>query len=537
MTTGQIITAAAGIISLPFVPAALAWIKPATALAVLVTAIMFIASLDTDLGRLAQKALDITLRRLPLIYLVSLALLATWAVGVSLALWQFSVADFSAGGWLALLFLALWPWFTLGTLLIALNRSCPKTGRWLVNPMIAIGSTVLCLLLLEALCQLAYGSIPSSITARMPQAGERIYRVNYDHPNGFRQYMPYLKITDYQGGSTGDMFFKSCLPPDAAQDAVYIVSYTRDEYGFRNPSPWPEKVHLVVLGDSFVYAGGIEKPFWQDIHPSTLGLGMDATSTLEQSRILETYGLPRSPQVIVLAYYEGNDMTGNWAFFFNGSARKGYERWYAEQPVRNFLVIYNMLSAFKDRFLVKGCHWPIIDSRGQKRAFLEEEISIFTVPYQALKQSQFYAITRDAITAMAGEARAGGAQFVLLYIPTKLHACWQSVQAQLEIISAHVVSWDLPATGNVVPRPDRPPRETAALLAQNIDAQRAVIAELAQEKNITFVDLTTLLQDAVANGTEPYFFGDSHWNQTGHDLVRQIMTDVLNDYSSERQAN
>ncbi|MBC6936635.1 MAG: hypothetical protein DWB42_12455 [Chloroflexi bacterium] len=241
--------------------------------------------------------------------------------------------------------------------------------------------------------------------------------------------MPGLKITDWQGGSTGDLFFKSCLPPEAAQDAVYVLSYTRDEYGFHNLLPWRDRVDLVVMGDSFVYAGGIERPFWDGIYDySTLSLGMDATATLEQSLILKAYGLPRSPKVVVLAYYEGNDMAGNWEFFFNGSAQKGYERWYADQPLRNFFVTYNILSVLKNRLFAQKCHWPIVDSQGQKRAFLEEEISVLTVPYETLRQSQFYAITRDAIAVMADDVRANGAQFALAYIPTKLHTYWDSIQ-------------------------------------------------------------------------------------------------------------
>jgi hypothetical protein len=245
---------------------------------------------------------------------------------------------------------------------------------------------------------------------------------------------------------------------------------------------------------------------------------MDATATLEQSLILKTYGLPRSPKVVVLAYYEGNDMAGNWEFFFNGSAQKGYERWYADQPLRNFFVTYN---------IAQKCHWPIVDSQGQKRAFLEEEISVLTVPYEALRQSQFYAITRDAIAVMADDVRANGAQFVLAYIPTKLHTYWDSVQGQLEVISAHVISWDLPRDGGFVPRPDRPPQETAALLAQNIGAQRRLIAHFAHENRIAFLDFTPFFQQAAANGIDPYFFGDSHWNQAGHDLARQILRDFL----------
>ncbi|MBC6936634.1 MAG: SGNH/GDSL hydrolase family protein [Chloroflexi bacterium] len=75
------------------------------------------------------------------------------------------------------------------------------------------------------------------------------------------------------------------------------------------------------------------------------------------------------------------------------------------------------------------------------------------------------------------------------------------------------------------PRPS--PQETAALLAQNIDAQRRLIARFAQEKNIAFLDFTPFFQQAAANGIDPYFFGDSHWNQAGHDLARQILRDFL----------
>ncbi len=38
----------------------------------------------------------------------------------------------------------------------------------------------------------------------------------------------------------------------------FAFTFTTDEHGFRNPSPWPERAGIVVLGDSMAFGYGVD---------------------------------------------------------------------------------------------------------------------------------------------------------------------------------------------------------------------------------------------------------------------------------------
>ena len=54
------------------------------------------------------------------------------------------------------------------------------------------------------------------------------------------------------------------------------------------------------------------------------------------------------------------------------------------------------------------------------------------------------------------------------------------------------------------------------------------MAELADELDIPFLDLTFTLSEAINGGQQSYFFADTHWNQTGHNLARIALLDFMN---------
>ena len=66
------------------------------------------------------------------------------------------------------------------------------------------------------------------------------------------------------------------------------------------------------------------------------------------------------------------------------------------------------------------------------------------------------------------------------------------------------------------------------LVGENLSVQRDLMAELADELDIPFLDLTFTLTEAINDGKQPYFFADTHWNQTGHNLARIALLDFLN---------
>ena len=61
--------------------------------------------------------------------------------------------------------------------------------------------------------------------------------------------------------SSADPYLGFVYPPNyegrfERDDGDFAFTYTTDEHGFRNPSPWPERAEIVVLGDSMAFSYG-----------------------------------------------------------------------------------------------------------------------------------------------------------------------------------------------------------------------------------------------------------------------------------------
>ena len=186
-----------------------------------------------------------------------------------------------------------------------------KAIRAILRPLLVILATVV---ILEAVLQLAFTLLPTNLTQRMPQYRQRMgYRLHAEH--GAREYPAGEAVDLVITPQSGDLYRISCLKPTHTEAfEPYRVSYVRDNHGFRNPEPWADDVELVILGDSFVAAESVQAPFWQGLSDSMLVLGLPGSGTLEQARLLNAFGLPRNPELVVLAFFGGNDLTDNLVY-------------------------------------------------------------------------------------------------------------------------------------------------------------------------------------------------------------------------------
>ena len=102
--------------------------------------------------------------------------------------------------------------------------------------------------------------------------------------------------------SQADPYLGFVYPPNHEgrfdrDDGGFAFTYTTDEHGFRNPSPWPERAEIVVLGDSMAFGYGVEdKEAWPNLWPSQLpgsriiNLGLIGAAPQQYFRIYETFG-------------------------------------------------------------------------------------------------------------------------------------------------------------------------------------------------------------------------------------------------------
>jgi lysophospholipase L1-like esterase len=98
-------------------------------------------------------------------------------------------------------------------------------------------------------------------------------------------------------------------------------SFTTDENGFRNPSPWPEHADIVVVGDSIAFGYGVDdEQAWVRLVADALpeleiiNLGLVGAAPEQYLRVLEAFGLGLSPKLVLFVLFPANDLTDNDSF-------------------------------------------------------------------------------------------------------------------------------------------------------------------------------------------------------------------------------
>ena len=390
--------------------------------------------------------------------------------------------------------------------------------KYLLRLFLVMSATVV---LLEIAFQLAFLHLPQELIRRMPQYRERSgFTLVTEH--GARE-SPAGEVVEVGVDQySGDLFRLSCLSTDHAQYfEPYTVSFTRDKHGFRNAEPWPEDLDLLVIGDSFTAAEAIQNPFWAGLSDAMLSLAFPGSGTIEQSLLLDAYGLPLQPDTVVLAYFAGNDLTDNQVF--QDLRRQGKsiaDRVHQDRSPLEYLVTVHLALYLRDainKANISDCHYPQAAGTDPATpvAFFDEMLTILALDAGALRASDMFQATLASIVEMAQDLDARGIRFVMMYIPQKAELYWPYLSAQGK---GEIASYVAENFSPIAPE----------IVDENISTQRDLWLSVALERQIEFLDLTPALRLAIENGKSPYFFADTHWNKIGHDLAREELQKYLN---------
>jgi hypothetical protein len=437
--------------------------------------------------------------------------------------------------WAYLPLILVWPYLVIGILTRIVDPDKHRAAPFLrVLTRLAI-SFLIFFVMLEILLQLFITRLPWAVVGTMPQI-RAIQQPQTERGGELRS----GNVRYTMNGFTGDLYNWIC-PTQAEKEPTLFAEYTQDQHGFRNPAAWPDKTDIVVVGDSFVAALPIQHPFWEGISPSLLEFGIPGIGNVQGLNLLRKYGLPRSPKIVVMTYFEGNDITDNWTYHLSqpsggqpqadpddgiSTSNINYSLW-------DYLVSYRLLLWLRDQSgLAANCVNPVQDTRGNTLTFSTYYTSVLSIDSESLRQSDVFKVTQDAIVSAATETRAIGGTFILMFIPEKLHAYWNELTTAGQIIKLMrnervVIPQIVPGRG-LVPNLDlRNPESMTQELTKNIDGQRRLLRELADQSGFLMLDLTSDFQKMVDSGGQPYFYGDSHWNQAGHDLAKKALRDFL----------
>lgn len=309
--------------------------------------------------------------------------------------------------------------------------------------------------------------------------------------------------------------------PDSAIGFLYVpgghdqvrqgdvrFSYTTDRDGFRNAESSPDQAQIVAVGDSWTFGFGVDDSVaWPRLLADSLrpmrvrNLGLIGSGPEQYTRILERFGLPLHPAVILYGVFPGNDLDDQEAF----------ERWMRDGRPGNFAEWRTYGPSGRPPPLWQRSYLGVAIEEGWK--YRHERFAGSTIrlpdgsPLQlapARLQPKAERSHRgdpafDGVLAAVARARAlatqAGARLVVLVFPTKEEVY-------------------LPLRGETAP----------ALTSRWVPALR--------ELGVECLDLTDTMR-AHAGGAPLYFEVDGHVNTVGNRVIAQALQGYLQAHRAE----
>jgi hypothetical protein len=358
--------------------------------------------------------------------------------------------------------------------------------------------------------------------------------------------------------------------PAGHPDVEYV--FTTDARGFRNRTSL-DRYDVVALGDSFVEGDKVsDEQTWTAICSRSTGrsvynLGMSGADPESYVRNLQAFGSDLAPAMVLCMIYEGNDFfdTEHEEGRFLETASRGarLRAWLGSSPVRlalrRFFSEHVTLPAWRSGGWRE--HGPpgrngARTARGEdpagsaERLAQREALSWLPVKVPPGESGHYYSLNARRVAAHYGDlavaaqppgvdaiarvvlelrdlCRKLGARLVVVYAPEKAHVVLPLVEDR--------VSADQIAAFLALQREDLPPAEEAkANLFAMLGAREAAVRAICEREGVDFVELTSRLREAVADGAQPYYTYDQHWSPAGHELVAEAIRSHLEPAPADR---
>ncbi|MCI0398591.1 MAG: hypothetical protein L0322_27190 [Chloroflexi bacterium] len=336
---------------------------------------------------------------------------------------------------------------------------------------------------------------------------------------------------------------------DMASAQVNRIHFITDENGFRNDPPLSATYDVVVLGDSYTVGSEVQEP-WpvllaQQSDLSVLNLAIFGFGPQAESQALQLYGLPRSPRVVILAYFEGNDLRD--AALYERVHAQGLglpEYWVSETGWDRSLVVLTwarlsaaqlawrlgLPAAAKSARTQAVPVYPLeltLNGRLLRLNFLDGYVAMLAASQAEIVASENYRLAATALLEAREAAENRGARFILVYIPSKVHVYLPQASPELiEPITSSSGRVTLGDEGFLSVAADSRGLGAAEFL-DRIDDQALVLEALAEANGIEFINLTPSFQAEARQGRELYLSLATHWNEQGHQLAAEIVARYL----------
>jgi hypothetical protein len=272
--------------------------------------------------------------------------------------------------------------------------------------------------------------------------------------------------------------------------------FRTDGLGFRNDVD-RDAADVYLLGDSIVvgplvpFAETVTALLEEALGRPAMNLALLSIGPQRAHDVFRELDLPVRDRLVVQFLFEGNDL-GDSRSYREPRTPKRRERSWLERAWRKSLA-RNVHKSWREARR-RASPPPIAD----KTCRIDGQLYTFKWTRTAVQgRDQEMPRITDAIDRFAGEIRAGGGRYAVVLVPSKYRV--------LEPLCRF-------PEGSPLARRER-----------NLSPFPAFLAEWSDRSGIPVLDLTGPLQAAARAGEIPWFWGDTHWNPTGHRIAANAL--------------
>lgn len=420
--------------------------------------------------------------------------------------------------------------------------------------------------------------IAETVLTRVPNlvANER-FRATAKHWMEKHGDLPSLRTQQRIWASQGDVITGRAAdvrPIPSSEDRLLAnFIYRTNELGFRGTGPVKRNYPLVAIGDSFTGASNVESP-WPDVlgqrlNIDVLNLGLPGGGGPYREVVaLRDLGVSRRPKIIVMGYFEGNDLMdcGCEIEPYNKlPIRKTYNEWFLADLPSFGIELYERLVApsrnvlrrtyaklLPPRRLIpvpirepgpplkelpRDFIYPIelkIGDRALQMALARHYVSIMGLSPLEICTSRNLWIAGLSFLLAKKRAVEAGAQLLVAYFPSKERVYWPLIEQNphlknrvLEDQQFLLVNDDGCLAKKPIGKGHVPTETLARRIHLHRNAQRDSVRQVAAGLQVHFVDLSAVFEQVAREGTEVYYPYDTHWNQKGHELAAQTIASYI----------
>jgi hypothetical protein len=355
--------------------------------------------------------------------------------------------------------------------------------------LLIIGSLLVSAALVEGTLRLVPGLLPEGARLRLHWRGDgKPWYV--PHP-----YIGHLHISDAEARA------KTARPG--------IVSTHIDRWGFRNTDPWPQQAEIVAVGDSMTYSQTVnDDQAWTTLldhalpHSRVLNLGLNGGAPQQYLRIYETFGIERTPKVLLVGQFLGNDLweadkfnlwwnaggQGGFPEFGHKEAKLGIQGWINHVMNRTYLfaLLQDLHDSYRSGRFMQGTTMTLPD--GGRIQLVPSQLATWARLGQPGRRE--FTLILETLERIHAIAEQHETHVLVLFFPMK-----EEVYLPLLGVEAH-------------------------------DLSAPFIPELAK-RGIAYLNLGPVMRQQAAAGKTLYWEVDGHPNPRGYALIMEAVLSHL----------